>query len=395
MIEVRGTWVVPLLLAAGCGDASGVGAGGGETATSSATTVAESSSSDASGAGVAGAGGAPGCGPAYGAPPSAACRACAEASCCDAMAACDADPSCGPPLRCIERCSDPGDCPPECEDASARDTPALLALVTCEAEHCGDACGLSPVPCDRYAVAPPGAPDPAQCEACLETECCDAHQALGDPEFLAYYTCKLGCSDPACLRACEAAHPEAVAAASALVECTYGTCDARCDPGPTCGVFAYSPPSCGACVNESCCELVEACSFDEACLNFHACWYGCSNEATCRPCYELWPPETVGVNLAMASCLGAECTTECADPACGLVDRLDPSGCVACLQEACCDEARACTMDAACAGLKVCVTMCEGDSGCEAACRESLPAGVAAHEALTSCRAASCSGACP
>lgn len=125
----------------------------------------------------------------------------------------------------------------------------------------------------------------------------------------------------------------------------------------------------------------------------------CVTEEACAACAANWPPEVVGLALAALNCQGPTCEEECRAPLCGLALSstgvvIDPP-CDECITESCCDESTACGIDPACAGLRVCTLLCEGDVGCAADCEDELPEGAALLETLQTCLDASCSDVCP
>lgn len=69
--------------------------------------------------------------------------------------------------------------------------------------------------------------------------------------------------------------------------------------------------------------------------------------------------------------------------------------CASCITASCCDEARVCSDDTACAALVPCLDACAGSAACQTDCRNAHPDGFGnAAAALLACRARSCASAC-
>lgn len=73
----------------------------------------------------------------------------------------------------------------------------------------------------------------------------------------------------------------------------------------------------------------------------------------------------------------------------------EKGACSACLAGNCCDEARACSGDAACAKLFSCLDACAGSDACRSDCRTAHPAGFSeVGAALAACQAKACASSC-
>lgn len=210
----------------GCGDDGGTsdtsGTGGARASSTASTSTASSSTGD-------GGGSVASCGPVVGLPPSEACTTCSWAHCCDEVAACSSAPTCSGFASCIQPCGDDAACIDACAVLNWGDSPQSLDLYACQLEHCGAECGVAERRCDLL-FAPPNAGDRDGCQDCLASTCCEEHQAISDPEVVAFGQCSLRCAEPACLRACELAHPRGVAAFDALQTCIGATCRPVLDP---------------------------------------------------------------------------------------------------------------------------------------------------------------------
>lgn len=378
---------VVMIAAVACGDDGSVvgpggSGGGGPEPSSSSGTIA--SATTTTGGGID----PETCGPAGGIAPSAECRACTAERCCAESAACGAEGGCEVVTSCLDGCPErDAACTSACFELALGPSPAWLELRICQGESCPAECGFSPIDCSTL---PGPLPDASEaCTSCFRESCCDEIEQQLGPDSMRYQQCSLGCTDHACLRQCEIDFPAGVESNSDILRC-HAECEA-CDGA--CGFFTF-PPACDACMDEACCERTAACALDTSCIDLLDCMFTCSGEG-CRECLELWPAEQIGRFRAMDSCAGASCSSTCGGATCGRLQGLDTFDCRRCLEESCCAESTACGLDAACGGLEVCVLLCEGDAGCEAACAEATPDGVELLAPLHACRVEACADACP
>jgi hypothetical protein len=393
--KIPGLVVLACVLLAGCGDSEGEdGAGGGAAAGS--TSSASVASSTASASTSTGAGGGPGCGPVGVVIPAAACTTCVAEACCDEQAACAAEPDCAAFLGCFDACN--GDVP--CLEACPlpmRYVPEILELQRCQVESCLEPCSMDEVVC-ALPVLTTSARDQDACDACVEEACCDVFESLDPVANVNYIICLNGCLDMTCLRDCELAWPQAAEDLSRVNECGFGdTCGASCVHPDGCGIFIFGGDAgCNDCLQESCCEVHEACGFDISCGDFFTCRQSCHDQVTCRECLDLWPVDVAGLGTAMLACGEVVCTEECGDAGtCALIPGLDSLECRGCVSESCCEASKACGADPGCATLQICVGLCDEDPDCEDACAADHPAGAALFEALDTCKLESCPDDCP
>jgi hypothetical protein len=130
--------------------------------------------------------------------------------------------------------------------------------------------------------------------------------------------------------------------------------------GETCGL-PFAVASCASCVETTCCAEARSCAGDAACGPLYQCLTACGlTDAACRNDCTGKHPVSVdnGLAAALEACLsrGAACGAACST--CGGLAEWYGDACGACAASVCCDKARACADDEACAERQRCYRAC-------------------------------------
>jgi hypothetical protein len=137
------------------------------------------------------------CGIAYA---GASCEQCLEHDCCRQLAACSGVPECRAFETCAGACEGGPECRARCFQAhrSGAD-PTILALESCLAGSCVDACGITCGGVAQFAAVDAG----ASCQTCFEAHGCSAAiECLRNPDCSAYQYCIVTAPTPDIQNAC-------------------------------------------------------------------------------------------------------------------------------------------------------------------------------------------------
>lgn len=164
-----------------------------------------------------------------------------------------------------------------------------------------------------------------------------------------------------------------------------------------CGGVAFEDEPCGVCVTGACCDVLEACTGDAACMTALACLAACPSDGAdecrrvCRDAYATGFGEPLAAVLA---CQADHCSNACGLACGGYVYPSDD--CAAC-NTACCDEATRCGADSECLTLAFCARGCAGaptPNVCVEQCKLDHLAGGALAADFSACLAETCPAAC-
>lgn len=156
-----------------------------------------------------------------------------------------------------------------------------------------------------------------------------------------------------------------VAAATLASSCTIiigagdyqvGPCQTDC---PACG-FTFTAAKCASCVEQKCCAEAQACRDDASCAALYDCVTRCgATDAACRnDCATQHPAGDNAAAQALEQCMSSsgDCGNACST--CGGLADWRSDECASCVQNICCDQAKACADDDACAERQRCYRAC-------------------------------------
>jgi hypothetical protein len=167
----------------------------------------------------------------------------------------------------------------------------------------------------------------------------------------------------------------------------------------SCGQIAFRDRTCNTCVQTNCCDRNQKCSANMECLAIFDCVAVCApSDQACRDTCQDRHQNGVAEYQNFTGCIKMACDTACsgtdAGSTCGSLD-FGSTACNTCMDANCCTESAACANDSDCFALLQCVAACPAtDQQCGTDCIAQHPNGSAAYNALTQCRAASCTTQC-
>lgn len=135
------------------------------------------------------------------------------------------------------------------------------------------------------------------CTACMAGACCDAHVACQDDPVC--WACVTGTDEAAC-----GSNPASHELQTAYLECYGGPCNDACiGAAGACDEAAeVYEPTCGACLEQSCCEELGACFAHEG------CWTDCVTDHDPQGCHEV---DAHALFYALGSCAQTSCSEAC------------------------------------------------------------------------------------
>lgn len=247
--------------------------------------------------------------------PDGACGACMGEACCEVLTDCNADLKC---KACVE-----GTDTLACDTSEETHTRAV-AFLECRGGPCAAPCVGASDDCqdklDGFVAA--------ECQTCLETNCCAQVGACYAKEG-----CWIDCFTQHSELDCHA-DPDGHALYHALGACYQQSCATAC-AAPTvdlaCDGLPGTPPSQGACVsiagattcnpltNEGCTDAGYACDANQS--SGFSCFGPPNDRALCATC-----GQAEGFCLAGHTCVGGQCGRYCCDDGdCGASGRCDTS----------------------------------------------------------------------
>ncbi len=132
------------------------------------------------------------------------CASCVNTWCCPASTACAQDPACSPSFQCLGACK-LGDwpCRTQCQiDHPASGAGELPSLVTCNATHCANECGLT---CGALPLAA-SADAAVACQGCFEMDtnrCASALACTSSADCVGWLQCQAPGTTPDVRRVCD------------------------------------------------------------------------------------------------------------------------------------------------------------------------------------------------
>ncbi len=176
-----------------------------------------------------------------------------DGQCTPVIERCLNTPACANLVNCLNNCQTDA-CSEQCVTNNRAGLNDYTAIFDCTCEDaCGDICAGDPA-CPEGPACGLAFADEA-CNGCTERACCAQTEACSNDD-----TCLACINGEASRAACDAN-----AAFTAFFGCLDDRCGMECGLEVECG-FASGDPSCGACIDGSCCAQGAACANDDICL---------------------------------------------------------------------------------------------------------------------------------
>jgi hypothetical protein len=179
-----------------------------------------------------------------------------------------------------------------------------------------------------------------------------------------------------------------------------GSAGGSSDAG-TCGQVQATGASCQVCMDRSCCSENQGCSADHDCLALANCLAACAaGDAACVTSCSTLNQAGAARYDALVQCVGVACNVGCITSAgdggasCGTLSYTRAT-CGTCINQACCSQALACSVNTDCVFMEQCAQSClSTDKPCRDRCQTQQD-GVGAFIALDTCMFTSCPTVCP
>ncbi len=263
-----------------------------------------------------------------------ACDLCWHTACAKECSTAMQDPAVSDYVDCYYACGDAA-CADQCDMQYPTVANAFSAIYSCMQATCASECGECAPGCPAYWVGDNycdtacnvaacnfddgdcgtssctltwdmGGP----CDTCWHAVCsaeCDS--AMAEPTLNNLFYCYNGCSDQACVDACEAQYPAATATLNTIRTCIENNCATECEPDP-CTLTLNKGGACDACWHASCATECGT-ALEEPTLNdLLNCYSGCSNQTCVDACEAQYSAAAAVIGVLM-TCIEATCSSVC------------------------------------------------------------------------------------
>jgi hypothetical protein len=169
----------------------------------------------------------------------------------------------------------------------------------------------------------------------------------------------------------------------------------------TCGQVQATGASCQVCMDRSCCSQNGDCTANTDCLALANCLAACAaGDSVCLTSCSTLNQAGAARYDALVQCVAVACNVGCITAAgdggasCGTLG-YQRATCATCINQACCSQALACSLNTDCVIIEQCAQSClSTDKPCRDRC-ETLPNGVGAFIPFDDCMFTNCPTVCP